>query len=86
MKCDICGNEHSHTDMLEFPHRQIQAVTMAGFVPNGFISLAKRLYPTTNPEEYWRDIVSRYDANSYWAMCRSCQSEMQQFARKLMGL
>lgn len=86
MKCDVCGKEYMTSELMEYPHRQIQSVTMMGFVPTGFINLVKIISPSNEPAAYWRDIVGRYNESDGWALCNSCHSEMQQFARKLIGL
>jgi hypothetical protein len=86
MKCDFCGNDHSHTDMTEFPHSQIKSVTAFGYVPSGFARMALVSGVGREPSEYWRDIVSRYSDSDWWALCLTCQQEMQSYARKMMGM
>jgi hypothetical protein len=86
MKCDFCGEEHVHTDMMEFPHRQIKSVTAFGFVPSGFTRMARLSGSGQEPAQYWRDIVSRYTDSDWWALCKSCQQEMQSHARGMMGM
>lgn len=86
MKCDFCGEEHHYTEMLGFPQKTVESMVAVGFVPAGFKAMVKKIAPYRDPEDYFREIVSRFGQNEEWGLCIQCRSEMQQYAQKIIGM
>lgn len=84
MKCDFCGNEHHYTELRGFPHPNVEAIAAFGFVPSGFQKMVKGMVPEQQVASYFEEIVSRYNNDDSWALCSTCQIEMQKFAQKIM--
>jgi hypothetical protein len=86
MKCDFCGEEYHYTEMLGYPHKMVDAMASAGYVPSGFKRMVSLIGSNREPASYFRDVVSRYSSTDEWGLCYFCRTEMQQYAQKLMGL